>query len=775
MQDPSRQRVELIVQQLDQLPTLPAVAMRVLEATADQSTTVKQVTELIESDPALATRILQLVHRADMGVRGEVTSLDRAVLLLGFETVRHAVLAVSVFATFAASPAEGNSKFNRDEFWKHSIAVGCCAELLAQTMKEVWGKDCGVEPSEAFTAGLIHDLGKIALDVALPKSYGRVVEAADLMRGNIADVERNVIGIDHCVAGKRLAERWDLPASLRDCIWLHGQLPQALPDSVRNARLVNLISLADLIVRRLHIGYSGNYLQLSSESTLRESLSLLPEQVEEVTKKLIDSLEARARVLGLGDAAAGDLYRQALQQANRELAKVTDQLAAKNRRLMIRSKYFEALSAFQSELRPDAPPSVVMQAIGHTAAGVVDSAVVAVFSLPPGRHYADVTLVERGGNVVGTLIVDFTSPVLDELNLPNVPAALGIPTTRNSDGPVRTVGPELEWLIQGFSPRLGGVQRHWICLEADGACVGGVLWGAADGEAQRLSPQIEELTALGTGWSLALRTTQIRDESKALSEQLADANRRLQSVQSEVVRNRMLTTVAEMAAGAAHEMNNPLAVISGRSQLLASTLSDPRDIASAQLIYERSQQLSNMITELMHFAKPQTAHAMETGLSTLIDIALEQVRSRADMGNRQIDIRPWNVPSLTVDPQQVGMALSEILLNALQATDAARGCVSIDARFDGFSQQVVVTITDNGSGMDEHVLRHAFDPFFSAKSAGRRPGMGLSKAVRWVEGSGGSIRLESRPGEGTRAIVILPAAMPNFAPADPGVEQKGAG
>jgi signal transduction histidine kinase len=70
---------------------------------------------------------------------------------------------------------------------------------------------------------------------------------------------------------------------------------------------------------------------------------------------------------------------------------------------------------------------------------------------------------------------------------------------------------------------------------------------------------------------------------------------------------------------------------------------------------------------------------------------------------------------------------------------------------------VVVTVTDNGPGMDEHTARRAFDPFFSSKSAGRRRGLGLAKALRWIEASAGSIRLESRPGQGTRAIILLPA------------------
>ena len=116
------------------------------------------------------------------------------------------------------------------------------------------------------------------------------------------------------------------------------------------------------------------------------------------------------------------------------------------------------------------------------------------------------------------------------------------------------------------------------------------------------------------------------------------------------------------------------------------------------------------------------------------------------------------VPRVTVDPRQVAGALAEVLDNALQATDAAKGHVALHAALDPYSSRVVVTVSDDGCGMDEETVKRAFDPFFSSMPAGRRRGMGLAKALRWVEASGGSIRLESRPKQGTRAILLLPAA-----------------
>src|SRR5688572_4031087 len=739
-------RVELILQQLEELPTLSTVAVRVLQATGSDDSSLKEVVKLIESDVSLTTRLLQLVHRADVGVRGDVSSVERAVSLLGFEAVRSAVLAVSVFQAFAsAEPSAAGAKpgpFSRDEFWKHAIAVACCAELLAEELVRTWGKDGGIDPNEAFVCGLLHDLGKVALDATLPKSFGKVVEAVDLLRGNIADVERTVIGLDHMVVGKRLAERWQLPGNVRDCIWLHGQVPQALPATVKKPRLVNLISLADLIAREQHLGYSGNYTFTTGRQSLIEAVGVTPEQVTAVMQKLVEQIEPRARALGLGQASSSELYQHALAQANKELGRVSGQLAIKNRRLAIRAKFFDALSGFQGELRPDAPPQTVLRAIGQTAVGVLDVTSAAAFSILPGQSFAEALLFDGSGDV-------FESTLIDCPQRPARPAA--------GDGPVLSAGEDLEWLLAAVSPRLAHEHRYWTCLEADGQCVGGVVWGGLPGEGQRLSTQVQEITALAAGWSLALRTAQIREEARTLSEQLAEANRQLHNAQTEILRSKTMISVGEMAAGAAHEMNNPLAVISGRSQLLSQQLTDPKLKASAHLVYEQSHRLTDIITELMDFAKPVPPAPVPADLAELIDHALHEAKMQVDPADRSIEVTLGDLPTIVVDKQQVTAALKEVIDNALQATDPTKGHITIHAAFDPYSLRVVMTVADNGVGMDEATLRRAFDPFFSSRKAGRRRGMGLAKALRWVEASGGSIRLESRPGQGTRTMVLLPA------------------
>lgn len=744
MPDPVREkRVELILQQLEELPTLPAVALKILEVTASEDSSAKEVVHLISSDVALSSRILQLVHRADAGVSGEVHSVERAVILLGFDAVRSAVLAVSVFETFASQPGRKPNHFRIEEFWKHSVAVACCAELLAEEVNAALGKEHGINASEAMVCGLLHDLGKAALDAALPKSFDKVVEATELLRGNIADLERQIIGLDHMVVGKRLAEQWGLPVTIRDCIWLHGQLPASLPTTVRNPRLVNLVTLADVLVREQHLGFSGNFAFTLARQPLIDAVGLPSGAIERVLQGLVEAIEPRAHALGLGQASTGELYQHALAQANRELGRMSGQLAAKNRRLAVRAKFFDALSSFQSELRPDAPPQMVMHAIGQTGVTVLGSTSAAVFSIIPGQTYAEVILCDAHGDVFEQTVI-------------SCPGGVAKPV--GGDGPVLAVGNELEWLMAAVSPRLGEDHRFWICLEAEGICIGGVAWGARAGEAQRLSPQVQELEALANGWSLTLRTSQIREEARLLSEQLAEANRRLHDAQNEIVRGKTMITVGEMAAGAAHELNNPLAVISGRSQLLASQLQEPKLKQAAKTICDQAHIITNIITELMAFAKPVPPKVTECELPELIDRALHEAKSITDPADRTIEVTMTDMPNVIVDPQQVTAALTEILSNAIQATSERSGHVTIHAAYDAYSTRVALTVADNGCGMDDETLKRAFDPFFSSKPAGRRRGMGLAKALRWIESSGGTMRLESRLGKGTRGSILLPAA-----------------
>jgi signal transduction histidine kinase len=151
---------------------------------------------------------------------------------------------------------------------------------------------------------------------------------------------------------------------------------------------------------------------------------------------------------------------------------------------------------------------------------------------------------------------------------------------------------------------------------------------------------------------------------------------------------------------------------------------------------------------------------------------MHEAKEHNDPADRNIEVTMGDVPYVQVDAAQVSAAVTEVLENALHATDVKTGHIALHVGYDPYSSRVVVTISDNGCGMDEPTAKRAFDPFFSNKPAGRRRGLGLAKALRWIEASGGSIRLESRPGQGTRSIILLPAVA--TVEVQPAVEAKRA-
>jgi signal transduction histidine kinase len=263
----------------------------------------------------------------------------------------------------------------------------------------------------------------------------------------------------------------------------------------------------------------------------------------------------------------------------------------------------------------------------------------------------------------------------------------------------------------------------------------------------------EQLEALGRTWAAAIAAGAQHEGAKRLGEQLAEANRALVETQNELTRSQALAALGEIAAGAAHEMNNPLTVISGRSQLLASTLTDPHTKLMAQQIVEQSHRISDMITALRMFAEPNKPQISATNFVGLLEELVEQVRKDYDSPAAIKVVVDQPLPSVLVDPEQIGRAITELLRNAIES----EGCEHIEllVQIDPVDDRLKIQVTDDGSGLTAHTLAHAFDPFFSAKPAGRQPGLGLAHARRFVEAHGGQIWLENGTQQGAIATIRL--------------------
>jgi putative nucleotidyltransferase with HDIG domain len=292
---------------------------------------------------------LSLCRKAATRTRYPITTVEMAVVMLGLEAVRSLVLSVQIFdwsnktprrsgsgkkggrggagANPSGAEAEARSQFNRVGFWQHSIAVACCADLLCREHPEL-----EMHSEEAFVCGLVHDLGKLALDLVLPKAYARVIELAEAREGNIADFERPICGLDHHAAGAKLAERWGLPELFKDVMLLHGLPWDAMPDTPHK-RMVGLVTLADVVCRRMSLGWSGNMSLGPDERELCRGGGFSYDRLERAMPKLYEATSSRCRDLGLGEEPSQQLLIESILRANSRLGRLNQELAETNHRL----------------------------------------------------------------------------------------------------------------------------------------------------------------------------------------------------------------------------------------------------------------------------------------------------------------------------------------------------------------------------------------------------------------------------------------------------------
>lgn len=740
------QRIEMILRQVESLPTLPGIATRLLSLSSAEDSDIREIVSLVEADPSLTSRLLSMCRRSDKGISHEITTVDRAIVLLGFDAVRSALLSVHIFELFrnqAASSEEDQvgddaPPVNRAGLWRHMLGVACASEMIVHAHTE---RRVRVSEEDAFVCGLLHDLGKIALDSILPRSYRRVAHIAHKRQTNIAQVERTVIGVDHHRAGKRLAEHWGLPHMLQDVMWLHNQPFATIPD-VPHRNAIGVISVADALTRTLHIGWSGNEANVPDAARLADDCGLDPRCLSEISSRLFDRVEERASDLGLDEVVGPELQMQAIAEANRRLGALNASLQRRASESAEQSAILRAIAAFPGA-RSGGVISAFSEVVRSAASIFGDGFYAIVHQSRPGSAW-QVCQIDATGRLVRSQIVD---PPVGEANLSELADLRELRASAASLIP---------WLMDylGDADDVRSV-RLLPLAHADGAPA--IL--LHDRDLPRSLLRSDALPALTSLWAFAVSAAAQHDGARRLGEQLAEANRELSDTQAQLTETRSMARLGALAAGAAHEMNNPLAIISGRSQILAERSRDASLRNSAQAIREAAGRLSDLISGLHVFADPPAPNLQPTDLTDLLTRAVRDLK--LERHQRRLTVAPvklqmdGKVPPIRVDAAQIAAAVTELLKNAMEASP--KEMIRLRVQVDDHDGRLMIEVEDDGRGMSERTLEHAFDPFFSEKVAGRQPGLGLAKARRLVELHGGRIELDSAPGSGTTARIVLPA------------------
>lgn len=255
----------------------------------------------------------------------------------------------------------------------------------------------------------------------------------------------------------------------------------------------------------------------------------------------------------------------------------------------------------------------------------------------------------------------------------------------------------------------------------------------------------------------------IEKELRASKEELEETISQLQKTQSQIIQSEKMASIGQLAAGVAHEINNPLSVISCYSNLIEKSGDATEQIREdLEKVKKHTLSCKRIVDSLLNFARVSETRRrsadIHSGLESVLAIFEKQV------GKRQVEIRRHyasSLPPVSVDEDKMAQVYMNVLLNAVQAIDD-QGTVTIHTAYDRASDAVRIRFSDTGPGIPAALLGRIFDPFFTTKKDQDGTGLGLSVSYGIVQEHDGDIQVESRPGHGSVFTVILPAGAEKF-------------
>ena len=252
---------------IDSLPTLPNVFLRVSQMLNDPMVTAKKLAEVIETDQAIAMKLLKIVNSPFFGFSRKIMTVQDAVVLLGFSATKNTVMTISVIRTL--NHESKVEEFNMQDFWKHSIATGLVSRYLA--------KKTQVDAEKAFVAGILHDIGKIILEQYFQEEMEKVLHLMRTQKISFYEAELQVYKGTHCDLGSYLADKWNLPLPLIEVIDMHHTPGEASEEP----KLVSVVHIANVVAKQLGYGCTRGAKEDELDSYAFARLDISASQLEE--------------------------------------------------------------------------------------------------------------------------------------------------------------------------------------------------------------------------------------------------------------------------------------------------------------------------------------------------------------------------------------------------------------------------------------------------------------------------------------------------------------
>ncbi len=738
--------LKVLVKKIEELPVLPRVAVQALKLSMQDDVELSKLARLVESDPSLTLKVLKLVNRASRNLIQKVTTVQQAVSLLGLTTLRCALLGVITQDYLKAENASLQEW--QHSIWSHSLACAVSAQLIAErTYPHL--------KQEAFVTAMLHDMGKVVILHGLQDKYISLLEQAGESEASLMGLEQEALHCNHTQVGKWLAQKWGLPENLRQVLFYHHQPVAAIQYLELNHELTYIVKLANILAHEYFLEKPFSKNANDERRALLKKLSLEAKDVESIQNTIFPRYKERARLFSLQENLE-DIYYTVISKANRKLSSLAlDLESAQNA-----SRQAHAWQLLSNDIATRLSESFSFDEIfaqlveGFQQSGYFRAGIVYVLDtenwILEGRIWQQdkknrqlLCFLDKEGQPVWDQQTSHFSKGLREL-------------LASCKDRMRVVGAQ--------APRAGAqsITSHHpfqvIPLVSDEVQLQGELCIVPNKEleplprdARLILQQVARLT------SNALERIRINEHLENKNEELSLALWKNEQMHNKLLQTERLAAVGQLAAGAAHEINNPLAIINARAQLLQFKEEDPDKQEQFKQITEQIERISSILTKMMDFARPAPPELVGIHLPELldkvVDLAQPGLKKYGVEVSKEYDTQ---LPATKADPNQLEQVLLNLIINAQHAMEEQGGQLTLRAYQDQKKKHLIIEICDEGEGISPKDQKKIFDPFFSTKAPGKGTGLGLSTSMSIIENHFGKLSLESHKGLGTTVRIKLP-------------------
>jgi putative nucleotidyltransferase with HDIG domain len=746
-----------IIKKIDDLPVIPPVAMQALTISLADDVDLKKLGGVVESDPILTAKILKLVNNTEPGAGRKTNNIKQAMARAGLNQVRCALLGV-MFRERLSSESRKISDDSK-QLWAHSLMSAVIARLISrQTYPEL--------QDAAFVSCLLHDIGKMIIMDTFPDTHLKIEELKSKQRIGSLEAEQKIMETNHGIVGKILAGQWNFPDYIVDCISFHHYSTDPADLSSSSKKLLSISILGNILAHEIFCDHYPASEDVILRKQALSTIGLNENDTGIIKKDATREYAVKAEVFNL-ESDLNSLFHGIVQKANKKLSGIGLELELKNESLSRNNMILDLAHILGMKLNPFMEKHDIFHQVAEVFISFDPAEAGFFYSISPDTRELEGVFWMHGGHKQKFMCF------LDND---------GLPVWDQDD---QGLPPDLKSIISRYSgrkqskgfPLINTCSPFEIFSFKSEDNLFGELCLLFRENFQGLTPEvIKVFSQISQMLKSSLERAFLYDRLEKRTEELSLAIWKNRQMNLELMQAERLAAVGQLAAGAAHEINNPLAIISARAQLLQFREEDEKKQKELNLICSQIERISKILSNLMDFARPVPPSLQETDVHSILDRVLEFVTS--GFKKYKISITRNYDPDLNrikADPAQLEQVFLNLCINAQHAMEEKGGTLSVSTSLSPDREFARISIEDQGVGISRENLEKVFDPFFTTKEQGKGTGLGLSTSYGIISNHLGEIDIDSEPGRGTKIKISLPVNISRLkppAPEEPGLDEE---